>query len=170
MKVILLLLVLASLVVGEDGLNGWLRYAAAAKGSEYDRRMPSQIVALNTSRDSPVNTAGQELQRGLLGIFNKNVTIVNNDDQRQGSLIVGTLEQYERAYGPLYSAPKLSLDGYFLDTRGSIVRIIGKNERGALYGAFKFLSGLARAEFTPAIQVSNPSAPIRWVNQWHVCR
>lgn len=154
------------LVGAEDGLAGWLRYASVANAQQYYSHLPATIVVLNSSTTSPVYTAGQELQKGIAGIFGKTVPIRNYDPKSSGVLIVGTLEEYTATCGQLHPPPDLGPDGFWLNTKDRNIQIIGQNERGALYGAFQYLSMLAQADFTPVAYVSNPSAPIRWINQW----
>lgn len=81
-------------------------------------------------------------------------------------MVIGTTEQYRKACGSLHGIPELDDDGFWLSTQGDRVRIVGANERGALYGAFEYLSMLAQGDFSEVAYASNPAAPIRWVNQW----
>ncbi|KAG0155837.1 hypothetical protein PDIDSM_3010 [Penicillium digitatum] len=62
--------------------------------------------------------------------------------------------------------PELKEDGFWLNTKGENIYILGQNERGALYGTFEYLSMLSQGNFSKVAYASNPSAPIRWVNQW----
>lgn len=164
MRNILLVLLSAGLAAAEDGLSGWLRYAPLSCGRSTHPSLPQTIVALNTTKSSPVYTAGQELQKGLQGIFAKQVTV--SDQTTKGpSVVVGSLAQYTKATGDSH-VPSLEEDGYWLNIKGDSVQIVGQNERGALYGAFEYLSMLAQGNFSDFAKVSNPSAPIRWTNEW----
>jgi alpha-glucuronidase len=151
--------------VGEDGSRAWLRYAPIP-GSGNFTSLPSSIVALNSSKSSPVYTAGQELQRGIKGIFGKQLG-VNSTRKNAASIIVGTVSAYEETFGDFDEAEDLEEDGFFLSTKGSNVLIIGQNERGALYGAFEYLSRLAQGKYSPISVVLNSHAPIRWANEWN---
>lgn len=80
---------------------------------------------------------------------------------------MGTLDSFASAGGSLRGIPELDEDGFWLSTRGDTVQILGQNERGALYGAFDFLSNLAQGKLSNNAELahtSNPSASIRWVN------
>ncbi|KAK4889113.1 hypothetical protein LTR27_012082 [Elasticomyces elasticus] len=156
----------ASLATAENGLAAWLRYAPLHGGQHFQSSVPSHIVALNSSTVSPVYIAGQELQQGLKSILGKQCNVHHSHHSGGSNVIVGTLDEYTKAYGALSSTPDLLDDGYLLDTIGNTVQIIGKNERGALYGAFAYLSKIAQGNFTKVAEVSNPSAPIRWTNEW----
>jgi alpha-glucuronidase len=79
-------------------------------------------------------------------------------------LIIGTADAYSSAYGDDDEVPDLDEDGFWLNTEGDTIKILGQNERGALYGAFEYLSMLAQGDFSRISSVNNPNQPIRWVN------
>ncbi|KAF9021566.1 alpha-glucuronidase [Hymenopellis radicata] len=145
-----------SLVAAEDGRQAWLRYAPLSQG--HNTPLPSSIIALNSSTNSPVNTAGLELQNGIEGIFGKRLS-VRNTGKETSSAVVGTISQFQKALGA-------AQDGFWLNVKGSTVQILGQNERGALYGAFEYLSMLAQGNFSNVEYVTNPAAPVRWINSW----
>jgi alpha-glucuronidase len=159
---LLLLFATFGLALAETGLDGWLRYAPLPSSTAWPS-IPKHIVVLNTTRTSPVYTAGQELQRGIQSILGQGCHISNQ--KHDESIIVGTLDAYVAAYGKLDEPVSLKEDGFWLST-GSRTLILGQNERGALYGAFEYLSMLAQANFASVAYASSPDAPIRWVNQW----
>ncbi|EMC99278.1 glycoside hydrolase family 67 protein [Baudoinia panamericana UAMH 10762] len=157
---------LTGLAAAESGLNAWLRYAPYA-GSVFDQsKVPLHIVALNTSTASPVYVAGQELQTGIDSIFGQQCNVHHSHWGPSATIVVGTIDEYTSVYGELSSTPELIEDGFWLNTTGNSVQILGQNERGALYGAFEYLSMLAQANFTPVAYAANPAAPIRWTNEW----
>jgi alpha-glucuronidase len=81
--------------------------------------------------------------------------------------VVGTVDQFTKQYGNAPAVTQdLEQDGFWLSTKDGAVQIIGQNERGALYGAFEYLTLLATGNFTKLAFTSNPVQPIRWVNQW----
>ncbi|KAJ5619072.1 hypothetical protein N7510_003056 [Penicillium lagena] len=153
------------LVAAEDGLKGWLRYASLPCSSQCRRNLPSGIVALNATETSPVYVAGSELQKGLKDIYGSDAHITHNQCETS-SVVVGTIDQYRQTCGHGDELPELDEDGFWLSTRGQGVQILGQNERGALYGAFEYLSMLAQGNFSEVAFSTNPSAPVRWVNQW----
>ncbi|KAH6658150.1 glycoside hydrolase superfamily [Truncatella angustata] len=157
-----------SCVIAEDGLNAWLRYAPIPNANCWQGRLPSTVISLNTTKTSPVYTAGEEIKTGLSGIFGLNVTVQHELQRESGNgsesaIIVGTVDAYS---SDKKNIPQLIDDGFYLDIRGDTVLILGQNERGALYGAFEYLSRLAQGVDTKVAYASNPDAPIRWVNQW----
>lgn len=165
MRNILLVLLSAGLAAAEDGLSGWLRYAPLPCTRSDHPSLPQTIVALNTSESSPVHTAGQELQRGLQGMFANQVKVSDHITNTSSSVVVGSLAQYTKATGDS-DIPAIGEDGFWLNIKGDSVQIIGQNERGALYGTFEYLSMLAQGNFSDVARVSNPTAPIRWTNEW----
>jgi len=133
--------------------------------------------------------------RGVLGQENSIVHESNSNGGKKGkgqgkgqgkkdaSIVVGTVDALTRSSGGKKpDIPHLEEDGFWLDTRSGgnndkgtgkgkgererSVQIIGQNERGALYGTFAYLSMLAQGNFSEVAYASNPSASIRWVNQW----
>lgn len=155
----------ASFTTAESGINAWLRYAPLPDDLRSQFSVPGSIVALNTSNSSPVYTAGQELQQGLEGIFGKDVE-VSHGKQSGSCIVVGTVDEYEKEYGSLSNSPSLQDDGFWLSNTGEAVQILGQNERGALYGAFEYLSMLAQGNSSKVAYATNPSSNVRWVNQW----
>ncbi|KAH8891248.1 alpha-glucuronidase A [Thozetella sp. PMI_491] len=154
---------LAGGATAESGLDAWLRYAPLPSELAAKCQVPSIIVPLNSSSSSPVYTAGVELQRGIQGILGVKLSINPNGDA--SAIVVGTTKQFSTAYGTA-AGPELEEDGFWLNTTGNIVQILGQNERGALYGAFKYLSMLSMGNFSSVALSENPHQPIRWVNQW----
>ncbi|KAI0872306.1 glycoside hydrolase superfamily [Hypoxylon argillaceum] len=152
------------LAAAEDGLNAWLRYARLPDNIIRQARIPSTVVALNSTATSPVYVAGQEIQKAIAGILGSDVDITHKS-KTGPSIVVGTVDAFT-ATGGKTEAPELEEDGFWLNTEGRTVQILGQNERGALYGAFEYLSMLAQGNFTKVAYATNPSAAIRWVNQW----
>ncbi|KAJ7339707.1 putative alpha-glucuronidase A [Mycena albidolilacea] len=151
------------LVAAENGRQAWLRYAPLPQG--HNTPLPSSIIALNSSTNSPVNTAGQELQKGIQGIFGKHLS-VRNTGKETSSAVVGTVSQFQKAFGTSPVKDKLEEDGFWLNVKGTTVQILGQTERGALYGAFEYLSMLAQGNFSNVEYAMNPAAPVRWINSW----
>ncbi|KAF2197693.1 alpha-glucuronidase [Delitschia confertaspora ATCC 74209] len=160
----LLFLASLALATAEDGSKAWLRYARVAQANSTSS-LPASIIALNTTKSSPVYTAGQELAKGIQGIFGKRLPI-SNGTAKTSSIIVGTAAAYEREFGNSSHFSDLKEDGFWLSIDVESVRIIGQNERGALYGAFEYLSHIAQGRLGGTSFISNPNSPIRWVNEW----
>ncbi|KAI1476051.1 glycoside hydrolase family 67 protein [Daldinia eschscholtzii] len=160
----LLLFATLGLAAAEDGLNAWLRYARLPPDIVKQATVPPNIVALNATEISPVYVAGKELQKGIKGILDRSLNVTHEASEGP-SVVVGTIAAFNNS-GISIETPELEEDGFWLSIKGDTVEIVGQNERGALYGAFEYLSMLAQANFTEVAYATNPSAAIRWINQW----
>ncbi|CAL5873596.1 uncharacterized protein PFLUO_LOCUS7877 [Penicillium psychrofluorescens] len=153
----------------ETGLDGWLRYAPHPAETSNSYRAISNIIVLNKSKTSPVYTAGKEVQDGLRRILGQKIEISGElSGTPSSSVIIGTVEAFSSTCGKIPEIPELKEDGFWLNTHAEndCVHILGENERGAIYGAFEYLMRLAQGNLNHVKSASNPSAPIRWVNQW----
>ncbi|KAI7140415.1 hypothetical protein KC316_g16347, partial [Hortaea werneckii] len=117
------------------GIDGWLRYARIPNADSLRGQVPGRIVALNDSETSPVFTAGQELMSGMSGILGANVDVSYRMSDKgsyrnaTGTLIVGSMDQFEGASIDMGEEPELIEDGYHIAFSGSDVHIIGSNQR-----------------------------------------
>ncbi|EME38625.1 glycoside hydrolase family 67 protein [Dothistroma septosporum NZE10] len=159
-----LILFLLTLATAEDGRQAWLRYAPLPHDHP-SPFLPSRIIALNGSVDSPVYTAGQEIQNGLMRISGHQLGVCHSRQNAELSVVVGTLDQYRATYDDGLEVDLLE-DGFWLKTTMASVTILGQNQRGALYGTFEYLSMMAQGNFSDVEYASNPAAPIRWTNEW----
>ncbi len=149
------------------GLEGWLRYAALPTHLQATQKKFSGIFLLGNSGTSPIAVAGQELQDGLYTMFGQRTSVKPLPKETTSSaLIVGTVEAFAAAGRDTAEIPNLKEDGYWFSSTGDNVLILGQNDRGALYGTYDYLARLAQGNFSPAAFASNPSAPIRYTNQW----
>jgi alpha-glucuronidase len=155
-----------SIALAETGIEAWLRYAPLPAALRTEYTPPHSIVALNKTQTSPVYTAGLELQKGIEGIFGKTVEICHTKRSGPSIIVVGTVDEYNDIYGDLTNPPELEADGFWLSNGGKTVQILGQNERGALYGAFEYLSVLAQGNFSKVAYATNPYNQIRWTNEW----
>jgi alpha-glucuronidase len=121
---------------------------------------------LNSTNTSPVYTAGKELQKGIESVLAKQLDLSATGGLNSSAIVVGTIDAYAATYGNLEGTEEVEDDGFFLSITSDKVIIVGRNERGALYGAFEYLSQLAQNNVTNGSLVSNPQAPIRWTNEW----
>ncbi|GKZ51519.1 hypothetical protein AbraIFM66951_005975, partial [Aspergillus brasiliensis] len=161
----LVLALLLSLVTAEDGYDGWLRYAPVSCDLHCQQALPSHLVLLNSTKGSPIETAGRELKAGFQSILSKNLTSHTFQCNSSASILVATLDEYRQRCRHI-NVPELDPDGFWLQSEGETVRILGNNARGALYGAYEYLSMVAQRNFSHITYATSPHAPIRWVNQW----
>lgn len=150
----------------ENGIHGWLRYAPVSCDKACLDALPASIVTSETNTSSPVYVAGQELQQGIRGIFNHSVPISHADCTGRDNAATVVIATVDTCSTEGILIPDLEQDGFWLDTTGGAIRLLGQNERGALYATLEYLSMLAQGNFTPVAYATASHAPIRWVNEW----
>lgn len=168
--VILMVTVCAAVAQAETGYKGWLQYAPIhdpAVRRQYDS-LPAVVTVLD---NSPImQSAQQEMIRGVRGMLGRTLR-AETQIPDESAIVLGTLADLHRAIPGLALNANLKPDGYWLrsvSVRGQPCLVIAAiNDRGALYGAFAVLRKLAlRQPLSGLNEVLNPSAPVRWVNQW----
>lgn len=151
------------------GAEGWLRYAPLnAQSAKKYVHIPRKVVLLGKSQ--VLNTAGDELRHGLSKMLADPVSAISVSD-RGPAIVIGTVDQIKKQAPGFIPKSPLQPDGYWLKTakmHGSECLVItAANDRGVLYGVFALLSKIAREEDIHELdEVSQPYAPIRWVNEW----
>ncbi|KAI5364507.1 Putative alpha glucuronidase, glycosyl hydrolase family 67, glycoside hydrolase superfamily [Septoria linicola] len=159
---VLSFLLFVSFALAEDGLQAWLRYASQDSQKPI---LPSSLILLNGTNNGPIETAGKELQAGLHSMFGAQIENCQTGTT-SSAIVVGTWEHYRSTYPDSTLSIDLIEDGFWLSVHGADVRIVGQNERGALFGTFEYLSMLAQGNFSDVEYATNPAAPIRWTNEW----
>jgi alpha-glucuronidase len=148
------------------GRDAWLRYAPLDKDARaVALQIPSRLLVLGAS---PVlRSAKQELERGYLSMVRKPLQA---DDARNPAITLGTATAISQWSGLRLTAP--NNDESYLMTRAEVqgrsyLVVAGSSDRGVLYGVFALLTMMAHGESLPTqAGWQQPSAPIRWVNQW----
>jgi alpha-glucuronidase len=153
----------------ETGAEAWLRYSKLSPSeAKKFQRLPDRTTVLADS--VLLRTAQQELERGVSQMLEM-ASHIYVPSSAKNAVVLGTLTEL-RAFAPeLHTPRQLGADGYWLKAAkihgNECLIIAGGNERGVLYGVFGLLSKIARGETVDAIdELQEPSAPIRWVNQW----
>jgi alpha-glucuronidase len=151
----------------ETGHEAWLRYSplGAAAKQQYER-LPSKVVQMDVS--PVIASARQELIRGLSAMLGRSFR--TPDKTPYHAIFLGTLQSMKKVPG-FQIARDISDGGFELKAHRihgvECILIVGGSERGVLYGVFALLSKIARGENVAALnEVENPSAKIRWVDQW----
>jgi alpha-glucuronidase len=153
---------------GEDGSQGWLRYAPLTRTAAASyASLPSQIVVPGNSPTD--QAAAQELQRGLSSMLGRPFTIVRETEDNTGAIILTNLSTLNKAFA--VTGDKLAPESYTLgqkiEGRSRRYIILGADSRGELYGAFHLLELVASNQPLPTKPTTeSPSSSIRWVNQW----
>jgi alpha-glucuronidase len=156
-------------LAAETGAEAWLRYFKLnPQAAEVYRRFPGKVVLLGDSL--LLRTAQQELSRGMEQMSGRALR-TEPGSSPQNAVVLGTLKDVRALSSTLRLPHELKGDGYWLKSakiHGSECLIIaGGTDRGVLYGVFRLLSKIARAESLAAIdEEQRPYAAVRWVNQW----
>ncbi len=139
MKLLWMLLPLA--LQAETGYDMWLRYAPVP-----GLVTPTSIYMVG---DSPeLRSARDEMIRGVRGMTGHTLRI-EIGQPKENSFVL-----------EIRANSQIEPDGYSIRKVNGSTLITGSTGRGVLYGAFAWLRH-------PGVdENSNPSAPIRWVNQW----
>lgn len=150
----------------EDGSAAWLRYAAIPNPEMYSN-LPSSIISV--TKDSP---AAQELQRGLASMLGRKFVIVPPGEglTKPDGILIGPIVRSIAGHRATHDdAPKTDEEFRIsFKLRGSPARlaITGASSRAELYGVFHLLEEIASQQPIPPEYISNPSAPIRWTDEW----
>jgi alpha-glucuronidase len=154
----------------DTGYDAWLRYArlSAAAAQEY-KSLPRNVVVLG--RSAVLNSAQQELLRGMKGMLGATLQVADSRDIRENSFILGTIPQLRGISSQFDPPQQLGEDGYWLASRRvrgfDCLVITGPTDRGVLYGTFALLSKIARNDKPDHLNdAQRPAVPLRWVNQW----
>jgi alpha-glucuronidase len=148
----------------EDGYDLWLRYVPV-KDKTLLTEYQNQIKGISISSNSDViKAASEELQRGLLGLLNKNIPLSKN-----GNLVVGTPQNT-----PFISTLKLEKDLQTIGNEGFIIISTSKNiiitantDAGVLYGIFHFLRLIQTGQSLKNLKIiEKPKVKLRLLNHW----
>jgi alpha-glucuronidase len=148
----------------EDGYDLWLRYVPV-KDKTLLTEYQNQIKGISMSSNSDViKAAREELQRGLLGLLNKNIPLSKN-----GNLVVGTPQNT-----PFISTLKLEKDLQTIGNEGFIIISTSKNiiitantDAGILYGVFHFLRLIQTGQSLKNWEIiEKPKVKLRLLNHW----
>lgn len=161
-KYVLTLLVIVPACFAETGAEAWLRYHDLKTSS-----LPTLVAVVGKSE--VLHAAGDELVHAL-GNRPKAEGAVAQIPSKD-AFVLGMWKDIRPLFPELSRARVPAGDGFWLKTlrRGSARYwlIIGRNERGVLYGTFSLLERIAQQKDASALDDSQtPSAPIRWVSEW----
>ena len=162
-------LLLPARVQGETGRAAWLRYAPLTiqERALYEP-FPDHVAA---SGDSKVFTSAKdELARWVQSMLGKTLQF-DSLAPSEPAIVIGTVEQLRKLVPEVDLPEGLRGDGFWLASRRvhgvPCIIIAGGSDRGVLYGVFAFLRTIAEhRKISPLDDLEQPSAPLRWVNQW----
>ena len=158
-------------VRSETGAEAWLRYARLdEKTSREYNRLPATFVRLGNPNSILLRSAQSELLRGIQATIGRTFRIEPRISP-EPALIIGTLDLFHEIDPAINPPSALVADGFWIAQirfrEQNCLIITSQSERGVLYGAFTLARKIALGESIANIsEVQNPSAPIRWVDQW----
>jgi alpha-glucuronidase len=153
---LLAVVIFPALLSGETGYNAWLRYAQLDEPalSQYRQTIPAVVTA--TSDSLLLNSARQELVRGMRGMLGRTLREASGEPTENAIV----LRSDETAPTDSYALRSATIGGF------RCILITGTS-RGVLYGAFALLRKVALGQ--PVINLDEhdaPYAPVRWINHW----
>jgi alpha-glucuronidase len=154
----------------DTGYDAWLRYVPVTEPAVRDSydRLPLSLVVFGQSH--VLLSAQSELVRAVKGMLGR--TLREGDKlSADDAFVLSGIDSVHSAFPKLAVPKNLMNDGYWLKSatinRRKLVLIVGTNEPGALYGTFALIRKMGLHEPLDHLdEVSNPYAPIRWVNEW----
>jgi alpha-glucuronidase len=164
-RILTLFLLFCSLKMSaEDGYDLWLRYVPVKDKTlltEYQNLIKGVSISSNSD---VIKAASEELQRGLLGLLNKNIS-----SHKNGNLVVGTPSNT-----PFISTLKLEKDLQTIGKEGFIIISTSKNiiitantDAGVLYGVFHFLRLIQTGQSLKNLKIiEKPKVKLRLLNHW----
>ena len=156
-RILLILLLLATHSYADDGYRLWLKYDLikdVAKREAYARS--AQFITLNGNGPILKSTA-KELQTGLQGLLGKTIPIIATAGNRSGGIVLAVNRDVAQQNN----------EGYQITNRSSTITIASKTDAGVLYGVFALLRQLQTAQSIDGITLtSSPKIRYRLLNHW----
>ncbi|HEX4488568.1 MAG TPA: alpha-glucuronidase family glycosyl hydrolase, partial [Terriglobales bacterium] len=153
----ILILLTAVAASAETGRDAWLRYVPVRNQEAETYR---EVVVLGHSE--VVRTAEEEVMRGFRGMLGRELRVVARPSRP--AIVLGTAAYIKQTFPEIQRLDRIGVDGFQLVRHSGSLLIIGGNDSGVLYGAFSLLRRIALRQ--PMEALENPSAPIRWTNEW----
>lgn len=159
-------------LISKEGTSykSWLQYAKitdSALLANYNSYLGKLVIAENTE---VIESAKEELLRGVASMFGTTLAISTKIEE-QSFIFVGTENNYDvvREYVELDTLSSLETEGYILKSilDKNAVIVLGKTDKGALYGVFHLLRLFQTLESLNNIDiVENPRNQLRMINEW----
>ena len=156
---------------GDDGHDGWLRYARIANPQQY-AALPSEIAVLGSSPTD--KAAASELQRGLNSMLGRKFTIATperfSEEDSRDVILITSVATLSRIATVEQNQPAISGEGFEIrmarEHGHTHLLLLGGTSQAELFAVFHLLEEVASQRPIPAEERQSPSSPIRWVNQW----
>ncbi|MBM7551554.1 alpha-glucuronidase family glycosyl hydrolase [Thalassobacillus pellis] len=151
--------------------EAWLGYRPISGGDteETYRKFCGQIISLGNTQ--VIKSAMDELKRAFQAMLDV-IPEINNTVDTSGAVVLGAFEEIEAAgYELGDTAVQLNDDGFRLKTVSagdtSQILVIGKSDKGVLYGTFHLLRLMQmEAPIDKLDVIENPANQLRMINEW----
>lgn len=150
--------------------QGWLNYNPV---STYEDINLLKSIIVHENKENPLGIITQnaikELVKAIKGILDINlkskvVPVIPKDELETG-IIIGLSSHDD--FKEIVAKTDLSDEGYILQQEKQYIYILGKTEKGILYGAFDLIRRIASGKHIKNLKISeNPMNPLRMLNHW----
>jgi alpha-glucuronidase len=160
-----------AIVRAETGAEAWLRYARLDENTAHQySNVPSVLFFLDKQSSPLLNSARNELSFAFRNTLGRTFRIEHQLPQ-ESAVILGTLDSLRELDSGVKPPTAIVHDGFWIarvPVRGQNCLVVtAQNERGLLYAVFALTRKISLGESLDGInEVQNPSAPIRWVDEW----
>ena len=167
---ILYIPITASFVYAEDGYRLWLRYDKISD-ENLRKSYQDQIKQVFIDGESKISsTARIELIDGLSQMLGQKIEEAKTEGKTPG-IIAGIWQESSiiKKWISEKEAEKIKSEGFLILKKANSKQIIitGKDDRGVLYGVFRFLQMLQKRESIAEIYLlENPKIDLRILNHW----
>jgi alpha-glucuronidase len=109
-----------------------------------------------------IENAKKELYLGLQRGFD---ILFDSDIGSEGATLLGTISFLNKKFGT--DIPEQKSEGFFIKIDKSGIIIGGQDEKGTLYGVYRFLLLLARGKIKTAMEIIEaPASSVRMISHW----
>lgn len=151
----------------DDGYRLWLRYDKIEE-KNLRNAYAKQLPVVFRDGDTPqLRKAEEELLRGLSGLLG--ASIKGGTSTPEKGIVLGVLGNSKTLDAAISAADraKVSTEGYVLLHDGKRTYVAGRDDAGALYGAFALLRHLQRGLPLAGLRiVESPRVKVRLLNHW----
>jgi len=177
----LLLLAATQPSVADDGYRLWLKYDRVADASLKAQYQASAQFIVAEGQDIVLRTAAAELQRGLQGLLDQPVPVLNQAEKnstKRGIILridptanvsaqASTANVSGKQKADATSAIKGSSEGFQIGTQSGNLVISGRSGAAVLYGVFALLRQLQTRQPVANLALSSsPRIQYRLLNHW----
>ncbi|WP_235848999.1 MULTISPECIES: alpha-glucuronidase family glycosyl hydrolase [Bacillaceae] len=154
----------------ENGYESWLAYLPKSEVTKSNYKPFLKNIVLPKKDSVVVNSSKEELLRGISSMFQVELTI-STVFEGTSNIVLATADDLEQVDGLIDTdkVAQLNSEGYLMKSvpESDSIIILGKTDKGILYGTFHLLRLLQTESSLQNIDiVENPRNQIRMLNEW----